>query len=84
MAKRWSKGRAGTQKPRRPRGRPAGFEASAARGTMGGLRRGLRGFFGTGKSRTGASTPLDRVFNLTLWLAVGAAAYFAYLRRCAG
>ena len=84
MGKRKTKQKAGAQqsKRRKPRRPLAGSgSASGAQGTMGGLRSGLKGFFGTGRKKKRPSTA-GRVLDVALWLAVIAAVYVAVSRQC--
>lgn len=83
MGKRWRKEKAGHQKSRlRKRPAAASESAGSSSGTMGSMRGGLRGFFGAGK-KSKPSSPLARVLDLGLWVAVAVVAYVFVQRQCA-
>jgi hypothetical protein len=85
MAKRKTKQKAQAQTPKRrkPHRPPSGSgSAAGARGTMGGMRSGLKGFFGTGGKKKPPSA-VGRVFDIALWVAVLGAAYVFLSRQCA-
>ena len=49
---------------------------------MGGFRRGLQMVAGTGKKK-GPKTPVEKVFDIILWIAVIAAGYYFVSKQCA-
>ena len=83
MGKRWRKEKAGQQqkKARKPRGGAGESSAAGATGTMGAFRRGLRAVTGS-SDKKGPKGTVEKVIDLSLWVAVALAAAYFFRRQC--
>ncbi|OGQ90577.1 MAG: hypothetical protein A2289_08505 [Deltaproteobacteria bacterium RIFOXYA12_FULL_58_15] len=80
--KRWSKQKSGTQTGKQRKSRVQGdASAGGAGGTVGGMRRLMKTLAGTGRSK-GPKSPVEKTFDVILWIAVIAAVGFAIFKRC--
>lgn len=86
MARKQKKPKAGHQKSKRRKARgPRGeSDTAGAGGTMSGLRGGFKKVVGTGGAgKTKKASPISRVIDIALWIAVGAAViYFISNAQC--
>jgi hypothetical protein len=86
--KGFKKQKSGAQKKKQRKPKPQGSgggsatTSSSAGGTMGAFRRGLQVVAGTGKKK-GPKTPLERAFDILLWLVVIAAGFYLFSEKCA-
>ena len=80
MAKRFKKQKAGQQAKKQRKPKPGSGSASSAGGAMSGMRGGFANMFGGGKG--GTKTPMSKLLDVVLWIAVVIAGYYFVSNNC--